>query len=61
MGRLCQPRGRHRLRKGGLSMKTALLLIALFAGFVAAGTSDYQVAQDMATERIPILIATDQP
>ncbi len=42
-------------------MKTALLLIALFAGFVAAGTSDYQVAQDMATERIPILIATDQP
>ena len=42
-------------------MKTILLLIVLLAGFAAAGTSDYQVASDMAAEFAPMTIAGDQP
>ena len=44
-----------------MTMKTVLLLIALVIGFAAAGTSDYQVATDMAAEFAPMTIAGDQP
>ena len=42
-------------------MKTVLLLIAIFIGFAAAGTSDYRIANHMAAEFAPITIAGDQP
>ena len=42
-------------------MKTVLLLLAIFIGFAAAGTSDYQVASALAAEFAPITIAGDQP
>lgn len=41
-------------------MKTAAILAVLFLAFAAAGTSDYQIAVDMAAERAaPVMIAAE--